>query len=237
MICLIVEIVKSYSCGEGAVFAYPVACGNSRIEEKHYAGDYFISFERDFCRDYTFLARFIINCARISGCKLYAVLEIEDYAINCVGVAAILYAIEHYVTNRNFAFDYFTACFRLDYAREPIELLWVIVIFRINECPGGFCKIYGIIARVPFYVKLKRSCKGANGHVERAVYVFDLTDAPKISAVNGYVFLAENNKLNYENPYIELLYKNEFERLDFSTEQRKRLIDVQEYLFQEFLIE
>ena len=51
-----------------------------------------------------------------------------------------------------------------------------------------------------------------------------------------YVFLAENNKLNYENPYIELLYKNEFERLDFSTEQRKRLIDVQEYLFQELLL-
>lgn len=51
-----------------------------------------------------------------------------------------------------------------------------------------------------------------------------------------YVILAENNKLNYKNSTIEKLYKSEFERLNFNTDQRKRLIDLQEYLFHELLI-
>ena len=108
--------MKSDSSREGAVFAYPVACRNSGVKEKQYAGDYFVTFKAYFCRYDTFFTWGIINRTCISGCELYTVLKIEDYTVNCVGISTVFNTVKHHVTHGNFALKYLTACFRFDYS-------------------------------------------------------------------------------------------------------------------------
>ena len=101
---------------EGAIFAYPVTCGDTRIEEKQDTVDYFVALKAHFCRDYTLGARGIIDCSRICGGELNTVLEIKYHLIYRVGLLLAGNTVEHHVAHGDLSLKGLAACLRLDYS-------------------------------------------------------------------------------------------------------------------------